>query len=58
MASTGNYESIYNEYHTNLMDASATRSNNLAEPIPVAGSVASFLSAINNIQVIVSGFEQ
>lgn len=57
LATSGQYEVVYDQYHTNLLDSQAARSNDLAEPIPVAGFTSSFVSAINNIQVIVAGIE-
>jgi RHS repeat-associated protein len=57
LAGSGQYEVVYDQYHTNILDSRAARSNDLAEPIPVAGFTSSFVSAINNTQVIVNGIE-
>lgn len=53
---SGQYEAVY-DYGSNMLDSSTARYNDSQEPVPLAGFASSFISAINNIQVISSGIE-
>lgn len=56
MQSTGQYEAVY-DHTASLLDANGAKYTDSQEVVPIAGFTASFVSATNNIQVILSGFE-
>jgi len=56
MGTSGQYETIYDQYSANYLDSQNARITDLHETVPIAGFTASLISAINNAQVILSGF--
>lgn len=55
LQTTGQYEAVY-DHTASLLDSNSARYTDSQEMVPIAGFAASFVSAANNIEIILNGF--